>query len=61
MANGLVIREQLIDPLDDLKENSLDYYAALRSAYYQNRAVELNRGEPLPAGGAVEDLFGENF
>lgn len=33
----LVIREQLIEPLDQLRLGSLDYYSALRSAYYQNR------------------------
>jgi len=32
-------REQLLDALDDLRRNSFDYYAALRSAYYQKRAA----------------------
>ena len=58
-GNFLVVRENLIEPLDDLKENSLDYYAALRSAYYQNRAVELNRGAPLPAS-QIDDIFDED-
>lgn len=31
-------REELLDVLDDLRRNSFDYYAAIRSAYYQNRA-----------------------
>ena len=39
-----VIREQLIEPLDQLKESSIDYYSALRSAYYQNR-LKTTRGE----------------
>ncbi len=35
-------REELLDALDDLRKNSFDYYAAVRSAYYQQRqsAVE---------------------
>lgn len=31
-------REELLDALDDLKKNSIDYYAALRSSYIQHRA-----------------------
>ena len=40
----VVRRAELLDPLDDLRESSVDYYAALRSAYEQDRAVELRRG-----------------
>jgi len=41
----LDLREGLIDPLDALTENSLDPYAALRSAYRQRREAEIrNRG-----------------
>lgn len=32
-------REELLDALDDLRRNSFDFYAALRSAYYQKRAA----------------------
>ena len=42
----MVERETLIEPLDDLRASSVDYYAALRSAYYQDRAVELRKGAP---------------
>jgi phospholipid-binding lipoprotein MlaA len=55
-------REQLIEPLDALKASSLDYYAALRSAYGQQRARDIrNEGsaqrrffnwEGLERGGA---------
>lgn len=34
-------REQLIEPLDALRAGSLDYYAALRSAYTQQRARDI--------------------
>jgi phospholipid-binding lipoprotein MlaA len=52
-VNGAVLggrvvstREHLIEPLDDLRKGSIDYYAALRSAYYQDRATELRKGVP---------------
>lgn len=35
-------RERLIDVIDDLRRNSFDYYAAVRSAYYQNRQALIN-------------------
>jgi len=35
--------------LDDLEASSIDYYAALRAAYRQNRAQEIRNGAPAPA------------
>ena len=35
-------REELIDVIDDLRRNSFDYYAAIRSAYYQHRQALIN-------------------
>jgi phospholipid-binding lipoprotein MlaA len=40
----LVGRESLIAGLDNLRNNSVDYYAALRAAIYQNRVLKLNKG-----------------
>jgi phospholipid-binding lipoprotein MlaA len=37
-----------IDALDELKKSSIDYYAALRSAYRQQRASEIRNGAPAP-------------
>ena len=34
-------RYRLLGPLDDLKKNSLDYYAAVRSLYRQRRTYEI--------------------
>lgn len=34
--------------LDEFKASSVDYYAALRSAYRQNRAKEIRNGAPAP-------------
>jgi phospholipid-binding lipoprotein MlaA len=65
--NGLNVvdtREGLIEPLDALRQGSLDPYAALRSAYRQRRAVEIRnaptttspaaRGTGFPVGTGVE-------
>lgn len=41
---------------DELKKSSIDYYAALRSAYQQNRAKEIRNGAPPP----IEEIDGED-
>jgi len=53
-------REPLIEPLEDIQENSLDYYASLRSFYLQSRQREINNGrtdyEDLPDIGEFDDF-----
>lgn len=49
---GIAIREVHADSLRILEESSVDYYAALRNAYMQNREAEIwrrRRHEPEPA------------
>lgn len=65
-VQGIAKREQLLQPLDDLRRNSLDYYVALRSASYQNRQAFLKTGvmpgpgtPPAAANKEVDDLFNE--
>ena len=41
---AVVLREQLIEPLDQLRAGSIDYYTAIKSAFWQNRQRTL-RGE----------------
>jgi phospholipid-binding lipoprotein MlaA len=41
-ANVVAQREELIEVIDDLRRNSFDYYAAMRSAYYQHRKALIN-------------------
>lgn len=44
-------REELLDVLADLKKNSIDYYAAVRSSYVQRRAALIhgsNESQNLP-------------
>jgi phospholipid-binding lipoprotein MlaA len=48
---ALDTREGLIEPLDALRQGSLDPYAALRSAYRQRRATEI-RNAPSAASPA---------
>jgi phospholipid-binding lipoprotein MlaA len=40
-SQGLSIREHHLDELNALRESSVDAYAALRSAYYQNRMAQI--------------------
>jgi phospholipid-binding lipoprotein MlaA len=49
-AEGVVKREELLDALDDLRRNSFDYYAAMRSAYVQRRQAMVRDGnsEAIP-------------
>lgn len=61
-GQGLVKRETLLKPLDNLKKGSMDYYAALRSAYYQDRVKGLRKGrggDSEATEEAADDLFDE--
>jgi phospholipid-binding lipoprotein MlaA len=40
-------REHLIEPIDELRKGSIDFYAAVRSAFYQDRATDLRKGVPV--------------
>jgi len=43
---GLDFRSRNIEELDDLKSDSVDFYARIRSLYRQNRESEINNGAP---------------
>lgn len=43
--------------IDSLRETSLDYYAALRSAFRQNRRNEILNGRRLPIDEFEDDIF----
>lgn len=47
---GLLVdlKANTMEATDELKKSSIDYYAALRSAYQQNRAKEIRNGAPAP-------------
>jgi phospholipid-binding lipoprotein MlaA len=42
------LKASTMEATDELKKSSIDYYAALRSAYQQNRAKEIRNGAPAP-------------
>jgi phospholipid-binding lipoprotein MlaA len=52
IAWGADERARNIDTINDIKKNSLDYYAQMRSLFRQHRAAELRNGQPAP----VKDL-----
>jgi len=56
VADGLTLRERVIEPLDTLRATSIDYYAAIRSLYFQDRAAVLRRGQP-PKASELDVLF----
>ena len=52
-ANAIDQRSKIIDEVNALRDNSVDYYAAVRSSYYQNREAAINNIDdseltPLP-------------
>lgn len=59
-ATAIVRREPLIEPLDEIRDSSLDYYASIRSFYLQARKREINNGrtdyEDLPDIGDYEEF-----
>ena len=57
-TSGYIIatRENLIEPLDTLRKDSLDWYATFRATYYQDRDVVLRKGVTAP-GEAQNDMF----
>lgn len=48
-VGGIDLRQRLIPEIDDLRRNSLDYYAALRSSYRQYRQGLINEGKKSPS------------
>ena len=52
-TNAIDQRSKIIDEVNALRDNSLDYYSAVRSSYYQNRKAAIlnvndNAQTPLP-------------
>ena len=54
-------RERILDETDTLEATSVDFYAAIRSFYYQNREFEIANGReivrPAPGTDIEEDLY----
>lgn len=54
-VEGLDTRSRLIKAVEDLRRNSLDYYAAVRSAYVQKRASLVRDESPQASAIAIPD------
>ena len=56
LIGGLDERAEVLDTLDDLQKNSVDFYAQMRSLSQQHRAAELRHGKaPEAAPGLYDD------
>lgn len=56
VGDGISKRETLIEPLDTLRKDSVDWYSTFRATYYQDRAVVLRKGVTAPSA-ADNELF----
>jgi phospholipid-binding lipoprotein MlaA len=59
IVGGIDLRARNLDILDELQRESIDFYAAMRSLYRQNRVVELHNGVAPPPAPKVEDLYSD--
>jgi len=60
-VSGIDLRSRNIEVLDDLKRDSIDFYARIRSLYRQKRANEISNGEAqgdIPTPGLYSLDFG---
>jgi phospholipid-binding lipoprotein MlaA len=55
---GIDLRARNLDVLDELQRESVDFYAAMRSLYRQNRTAELHNNEAPPVP-KLEDLYSD--
>ena len=51
LAETVIVREELIDILDETEATSADYYVAIRSFYRQRRINEINNGNATNISG----------
>lgn len=56
VVGGVEERARVLDVLDDLEKNSIDFYAEMRSLWQQHRAAELRHGK---APEAVPGLYND--
>jgi phospholipid-binding lipoprotein MlaA len=45
----IVKREAVLDQVDELRKESVDFYSTVKSSWQQKRAQKLRKGEPPPA------------
>lgn len=59
VVDGLDTYDRHLEDIENLQETSLDYYAALRSAYRQNRASQIRNGALPEYDEFEDDIFDE--
>lgn len=57
VVDGIDRRSRSLDALDEIQRESLDFYAAFRSLYRQNRAAELSGAKAVAPPLAPADLY----
>ena len=58
LVGGIDLRARNIENIEELRRDSIDFYARIRSVYLQRRESEINNGKPsndLPAPGLSWD------
>ena len=63
LVQGIDFRARNIENIEELKRDSIDYYARIRSVYLQRRVDEINNGEraeEYPAPGLTGDEWGDD-
>jgi phospholipid-binding lipoprotein MlaA len=56
-TEGVQLREQNIETVDELRRTSLDFYAAVRTWSRQLRAAEIRQGRPGPLEDIYDDFY----
>lgn len=59
LVDGVDTYDRHLEDIENLEKTSLDYYAALRSAYRQNRASQIRNGAPPEFDEFEDDMFDE--
>jgi phospholipid-binding lipoprotein MlaA len=59
IVGGIDLRARNMDVLEELQRESVDFYAAMRSLYRQNRIAELNNGVAPAPSPKVEDIYSD--
>ena len=54
----IVKREAVLDQVDELRKESVDFYSTVKSSWQQKRAQKLRKGEPPPAEN-IDVLFAD--
>jgi phospholipid-binding lipoprotein MlaA len=60
-VDAVATREERFEVINDLRRDSLDYYASIRSLYHQNRLYLIENRKPGDAATRSDDAAFEGF